>query len=194
MVVRTHRNESVMLMLYQQHGIGKIAMICGITKPTVKRWLNEFDIRQRTERGIKMIKQFKEDLKAAMKNKDEVKRDTIRLFLSMLDQERVKLKLKDASELTEDQILTCLNRQKSQLEEEIKAFQAAGKVAPHAPAQLDVIMSYLPAQLSVDEIKAEVAKVIEGGANNIGAAMGKLKHLKGKADMKLVNQFVREAL
>lgn len=140
-----------------------------------------------------MIKVLKADLVEAMKNKDVAKRDILRLFLGMLDTERAKLKLDDVSKLTEEQIITFLNRQKNQLKEEIEGVKKAGKDFSTAEKQMEVIMSYLPKQLTEAEIVAEIEKVFnEGVEMNLGKTMAKLKHLKGKADMSHVNKLVRE--
>lgn len=138
-----------------------------------------------------MIKVLKADLIEAMKNKDVAKRDILRLFLGMLDTERAKLKLDDVSRLTEEQIITFLNRQKNQLKEEIEGIKKAGKDATTAEKQMEVIMSYLPTQLTKDEIIGAVAAVV-ADAPNLGKAMAQLKHLKGKADMGYVNKLVKE--
>ena len=138
-----------------------------------------------------MIKQIKEDLVQAMKNKEVAKRDILRLFLGMLDTERAKLKLTDVSKLTEDQIITLLNRQKNQLKEEIAGLEKADKDTSNVKEQMEVIMSYLPKQLTETEVLAEIAKVT-AEAPNMGAAMGKLKHLKGQTDMGYVNQVVKQ--
>ena len=140
-----------------------------------------------------MIKVLKADLIEAMKNKEVVKRDILRLFLGMLDTERAKMKLDDVSKLTEEQIIELLTRQKNQLKEEIEGLNKAGKDATTAKAQMEVIMSYLPEQLTDADIILEIETVIAAGANmNVGKTMGALRHLKGKADMGHVNKLVQE--
>lgn len=140
-----------------------------------------------------MIKVLKADLIEAMKNKEVAKRDILRLFLGMLDTERAKMKLDDVSKLTEEQIIDLLNRQKNQLKEEIEGLKKAGKDSTTAEKQMEVIVSYLPEQLTEAEIIAEIKTVIAAGANmNVGKTMGALRHLKGKADMGRVNQLVQE--
>ena len=69
----------------------------------------------------------------------------------------------------------------------------------HEQDQLEVLLAYLPKQMSREEIEAVVKQVIAelgvSGPQTTGAVMGKLMpQLKGKADGKLINEVVRELL
>jgi uncharacterized protein len=138
-----------------------------------------------------MINKIKNDMKEAMKNKEKVKLSTLRMLLSTLENERIKLQVE---ELSNDDVITCINRNLKQLEQEIESLVNASRSIDSQLEQKQVLVSYLPEQLTEDEIRKEVAHAV-----NL-VAKGEIKNpmqylsqkLKGKADMKLVSQIVKE--
>jgi uncharacterized protein YqeY len=61
--------------------------------------------------------------------------------------------------------------------------------------EIKILESFLPAQVSADEIRAAVREAVAGGAKDMGKVMGAvMPKFKGRADGKLVNQIVREEL
>ncbi|NUJ17345.1 hypothetical protein FKN04_12220 [Bacillus glycinifermentans] len=146
----------------------------------------------------KLAHQIKKDTAQALKSKDKEKLSTLRLLVSKLEKEKVSLKLSNIAELSDDQVQTVIRRNIKELDKEIEAYKAVDRDASSQEAEKQLLMSYLPKQLTESEIKNVVSSIVEyvkvsGG--NIGMAM-KLasQELKGKADMKLVNQIVKQSL
>ncbi|MDV7397074.1 GatB/YqeY domain-containing protein, partial [Arthrospira platensis SPKY1] len=94
-----------------------------------------------------------------------------------------------------------LTKAAKQRKDSIEQFSAAGRtdLADRESAELAIIESYLPKQLSEDEIKALVVDAIQqsgaSGPGDMGKVMGILMpKVKGKADGGLVNKVVKEHL
>jgi len=138
-----------------------------------------------------------EDLKSAMKARDSIKMDTLRMLRAQLkDTEIAK-----GGELTEDDELAVLSNAAKRRKEAIALYQKSDRqdLLDKEVAELEIIFSYLPKQLSETEIESIVAETIaETGADSasdMGKVMGVvMKKLKGKADGKVVQQIVRNKL
>jgi uncharacterized protein YqeY len=136
-----------------------------------------------------------EALKEAMKSKDNPLRDTIRLLQAAFKQVEVDTR----KDLTEDGEMDILLKEAKKRRESIEELAKAGRDTGEEVYELGVIESFLPKQMSEDEIRELVkAAIAETGATtqkDMGKVMGKLNpQTKGKADGKLVSQIVKEAL
>lgn len=137
-----------------------------------------------------------EDLKQAMKDKDVAKRDTIRLVITDLKNEKIKLKVE---ELTLEQEEIVLNRYIKKLEKEMEAYVEVGKETSKQEAEKALVLSYLPEKLSEDEIIAIIDQAIaEVGATSkreMGKVMAALKQkFNNNADMGFVSKTVNAKL
>ncbi|MEL6402817.1 MAG: GatB/YqeY domain-containing protein [Chloroflexota bacterium] len=142
-------------------------------------------------------------LKDAMKNKDKERRDTIRLLQAAISHEEIE-KRKDLpegveAELTTEEELDVLVREAKKRRESIAELESADRDTADEERELEIIESFLPAQMSEEEIRALAKQTIEAvGATemrDMGKVMGKLStETKGKADGKLVSTIVREML
>jgi len=134
-------------------------------------------------------------LKEAMKNKDNQRRDTIRLLQAAFKQVEVDTR----KELSADDELDILTKEAKKRRESIDELEKAGRDSGEEQYELDLITEFLPKQMTEDEIR-ELAKqaIAETGAKeqrDMGRVMGKLSpQTKGKADGKLVSTIVRELL
>lgn len=146
--------------------------------------------------------QLMEDLKEAMRAKDETRKRAIRSVIAALKQAETEL---DSSgqrvRLDDDAILGLIAKQARQRQESIDAFRSGGRedLVEREEGDLAVLDAYLPRQLSPEEIKAKAEEVIgqvgASGLQDIGKVMKPLlARLKGRADGRLVNQIVRELL
>ena len=138
-----------------------------------------------------------EDLKAAMKSGDAQRRDAIRLMLTAIKQSEVDTR----TTLGEDQIYALLMTEAKKRRDSIAEMRGAGRndLADKEQAELTLIESYLPQQLSREELEAEARKAIaESGAKSAKDMGGVMKVLmprvKGRADGKLVNEVVKSLL
>lgn len=138
------------------------------------------------------------DIVTAMKAKDKVALDSLRAVKSQI------LLLKTESkgvEITEEQEIAILQRMVKQRKDSFEQFSAQGRMdlADVETAQIKVIEEYLPKQLTDEELKAEIEKLIsETGASSI-KEMGKViglasKNLAGKAEGKRISAMVKELL
>ena len=141
--------------------------------------------------------QINQDLKQAMKAKDDAKRDTLRGVMAALRQVEVD----EQKTLSEDDITSILMSEAKKRREAIEAFEAGGRAdeAERERQELSLIESYLPAQLSRDEltaiIQATIADVGASSPQDMGKVMGAvMPKVRGQADGRLVNQLVRELL
>jgi uncharacterized protein YqeY len=129
-----------------------------------------------------------EDLKTAMKARDQVRLDTLRALISELKNTEIAQRTDgSATTIGEADELAVLSRARKQREESILAFRNASRedLAVNEEKQLEVILGYLPKQLTPDEVKAIIQQVMgEVGATtkkDIGKVMGKLMpHVKGR--------------
>jgi len=138
-----------------------------------------------------------DDMKQAMRNHEKERLSAIRLILAALKQREVD----DRITLSDEDILAILNKMIKQRRDSISQFQAGGRqdLADKESAEIAIIQTYLPAQLSSSEIESVVmATISETGATSgkdMGKVMGVLKtKLHGKADMTLVSAKVKEKL
>lgn len=129
-----------------------------------------------------------EDLKTAMKARDQVRLDTLRALITELKNTEIAQRTDGSpASISEADELAVLSRARKQREESILAFRNAGRedLVANEEAQLQVILGYLPQQLSPDEVKAIIQQVIaEVGATSkkdMGKVMGKLMpQVKGR--------------
>jgi len=138
-----------------------------------------------------------EDLKTAMKAKEKVKVETIRMVRAQLK----NFQIAKRDELTEeDEISVVINAAKIR-KEALELYEKSDRqdLIDRERQELEIISAYLPAQLSKEEVDRVVLKVIqEVGASSpqdMGKVMGAaMKELRGKADGKMVQEIVREKL
>jgi uncharacterized protein YqeY len=142
---------------------------------------------------------LRSDLTEAIRGRDEITSGTIRMVLTAITNEEVAGK--EARVLSDDEVITVLSREAKKRREAAEAFENAGRSdrAVLEKAEGEVIGRYLPAQLSVDEIKKMIADAIAStgaaGPGDMGKVMGAVKALiAGKADGSIVSNLVKEAL
>ncbi|MEX0751134.1 MAG: GatB/YqeY domain-containing protein [Dehalococcoidia bacterium] len=147
-----------------------------------------------------------EDLKDAMRASDSLRRDVLRgLLTAISNTEIARVNVKDASagreDLTDEQTIDVVQKQAKQRRESIEEFTKAGRqdLVDRETAELQILSSYLPEQLSRDEIAEEVRKVIaETGASGAGdknkVMPAAIARMKGRADGRAINEVVSELL
>lgn len=146
--------------------------------------------------------QLMADLKEAMLQRDEVRKRTIRSVIAALKMAETEL---DASgqrvSLQDDDILGVIAKQAKQRQESIVEFRKGARpdLVAEEEAELAILQTYLPQQLTREEIEIEAKQVIDevgaSGLGDIGKVMKPLMaRLKGRADGRLANQVVRELL
>jgi uncharacterized protein YqeY len=146
---------------------------------------------------MSLKEKISEDMKTAMRAKDSGRLATIRLINAAIKQKEVDERI----ELTDDQVLSVIEKMIKQRKDSISQFEAGGRqdLADIEKAELVVLNAYMPAQMSEVEVLAEVtaavAAVGAAGPQDMGKVMGVLKpKLAGRADMTAVSAMVKAAL
>ena len=141
--------------------------------------------------------QITEDMKTAMRAKDSVRLNTIRLLQAAMKQKEVDERV----ELDDAMIIAIVDKMIKQRKDSITAFESANRqdLADVEKAEIEVITAYLPVRMSADEITAAVKAIVTDlgatGPGDMGKVMGAVKtQLAGKADMGLVSAAVKAAL
>ena len=146
---------------------------------------------------MSLKEQLKEDLKTAMRDKEVVKRDSIRTINTMIKQVEVD----ERREIDDEEVIKLIQRGIKQREEAIIQYKAASRddLVSKEQEQIDVFMLYLPAQISEEELEAGMKEIIsQVGATSmkdIGKVMGNAtKRFAGVADGKRINEMVKKLL
>ena len=143
-----------------------------------------------------LLSDIKQDLKQAMLEKNELVRDTIRMFLSEVQ----RYEIDNKEEVDDTKALQIINKMIKQRNDSISQFKSGGRndLAEIEEKEVDVLTKYKPAQLSEDEVISKVKEAIEqSGATSMqdmGKVMGVLKTLSGSADMGLISKIVKDQL
>tara|TARA_B100001063_G_C16412466_1_gene380188 strand:+ start:158 stop:601 length:444 start_codon:yes stop_codon:yes gene_type:complete len=146
---------------------------------------------------LALISDIKNDLKQAMLDKQDLVRDTIRMFLSEVQ----RFEIDNKEDVDDAKALQIINKMIKQRNDSISQFKDGGRddLAEKEQKEVDILSKYKPQQLSEEEITSKVVEAIkESGANSmqdIGKVMGLLKSsLAGSADMGIVSKIVKEQL
>ena len=132
-----------------------------------------------------------------MLEKQDLVRDTIRMFLSEVQ----RFEIDNKEDVDDAKALQIINKMIKQRNDSISQFRDGGRddLAEKEQKEVDILSKYKPQQLSEEEITSKVVEAIkESGANSmqdIGKVMGLLKSsLAGSADMGIVSKIVKEQL
>lgn len=137
-----------------------------------------------------------QDLKEAMKSGETFKRDTLRLLNSALKQVEVDKRIV----LSDEDVISILKSAFKQREDALESYLNAKRddLAQKEKQEMDIILSYLPKQLSDDELKEAVKQIIAEvgavGGKDLGKVMGAAKKLSQVADGKRISAVAKEIL
>lgn len=144
----------------------------------------------------KIKEKMAQDLKIAMKNGDNFRRDTIRLLNSSLKQVEVDKRVV----LSDEDVINILKSAYKQRLDASQAYKEAGRedLLEKENAEMKIILEYLPRQLNDEELHNEVSKTIksmgEVGPKDMGKVMAALKHLSQVADGRRISEVVKSIL
>ncbi|MBN1179361.1 MAG: GatB/YqeY domain-containing protein [Anaerolineae bacterium] len=140
---------------------------------------------------------LQEDLKTALREKDERRKSVIRMCIAAIQLAEVQ----HAGPLDDAAIVGVLQKEARQRQETIDELRSVGRLEQLAEqeTELAILESYLPQMLTREDITEKARAVIEqvgaSGPKDLGAVMRELMtQVKGRADGQLVNQVVRELL
>ena len=134
-------------------------------------------------------------IKEAMKNKDNERRDALRLLSAAIKQ----IEVDSRHELSDEESVDVLQKEAKKRRESIEEMTRIGRDTASEEYELRVIEEFLPRQLSREEIEALVRDAIASTGATTAKEMGKVMGIlspqtKGRADGKLVSTIVRELL
>lgn len=137
------------------------------------------------------------DLKTAMKEKDTLRKDTVQLIRSGI----LQFEKDNKVELDDEGVLEIISKQLKSRRDSMPDYVKSGRedLIEKLNKEMEILLGYLPEQLSEDEIQKIVEEAIaETGAASVkemGKVMGLINpKLKGRADMKVVGALVKKLL
>lgn len=144
-----------------------------------------------------MVEKLKQDMVEAMKAKDKERLTTIRMIKGDLDKEHIDKKC----EINDDLLIEVVNRGIKQRKDSIAEFEKGGRndLIEKTQAEIEILQSYLPAQLSEEEVSLIIDEAFQivnpEGPRDMGKIMKEVQpKLKGRADMKQVSEIIKSKL
>lgn len=143
-----------------------------------------------------MNEQIANDLKNAMKSGDKFQLSVLRMLKSALQLEAISKK----HELTDDEVMSVIKKQVKTRKDSIIEFQKYNKTAEveKLEEEIKILDTYLPAEMTEDEIKKVIDEVFKElnptSMKDMGGVMKKLNEKITNADMSLVSKLVKERL
>ena len=141
--------------------------------------------------------QISEDMKTAMRAKDSVRLGAIRLLQAAIKQREVDERI----ELDDSNVIAVIEKMLKQRRDSIAAYESASRhdLADVEKFEVTVLQTYLPQQLTEDEIKAIIEKVVvdsgAAGIKDMGKVMAEIKPLvAGRADMGKISGLIKTRL
>jgi uncharacterized protein YqeY len=143
-----------------------------------------------------MKNRINNDLKIAMKNKETLRLNTIRLVKKYIQE--LETSVGHNGEATDAEIMKIINKLVKQGKDSAEQYKSAGRIELYNEemSQVAVLEEYLPKQMSEDEISVEIDKVMtETGSTNMGVLMKELNSkLAGRADGKTISRILKTKL
>ncbi len=141
--------------------------------------------------------QISEDMKTAMRAKDSVRLGAVRLLLSAIKQREVDERV----ELDDSNVIAVIEKMLKQRRDSITAYESANRhdLADIEKFEVTVLQTYLPQQLSEDEVKAILEQVVvdtgAAGIKDMSKVMVAIKPLvAGRADMGKISGLIKARL
>jgi len=140
-----------------------------------------------------LLARLQGDLNSARKSQDKPGTLLLGTVLSEVKNKKIELR----RDPTDADVIDVLRKSIKRRRESVEMYTKGKRtdLADKESAEAAALEKYLPAQVSEDELRAAVKAAIAGGANQIGAVMGKvLPQFKGRADGATINAIAREEL
>lgn len=146
---------------------------------------------------MSLKKDIEERMNASLKSGDRTQLSTLRMLVAAIKNEEIAKQ----REATDEDVIFVVQKQVKQHRESIEAYQKGGReeLASQEQAELDILNTYLPQQLSDEELKnivvEEIQKLSDEDKKNFGKVMGAvMASVKGKSDGGSVSRVVKELL
>jgi uncharacterized protein YqeY len=146
---------------------------------------------------MSLFNQINEDIKTSMKNKDAFKLSVIRMVKGAMQLEVINKK----RDLNDDEVIAIIAKQIKMRKDSIEEFKKASRddLVEKTQKEVDILVTYMPEQLSEEEILKIIEEVFEivkpTSMKDLGMIMKEISpKVKGKADMGIVNKLIKEKL
>ncbi|MCY3714418.1 MAG: GatB/YqeY domain-containing protein [Gemmatimonadetes bacterium] len=138
-----------------------------------------------------------DDMKSALRNRETVRLGLVRMIRAQIKNREIAKGSELVDEETVEVVSSLIKARKEALEFAVKGDRK--DLVAQAEEELEILASYLPEQLSEEDIRSVVLEAIERsgavGPGDLGRVMGAvMPRVKGRADGRLVNTIVRECL
>ena len=144
-----------------------------------------------------LLEKLSSQIKEAMKGGDSFKVGTLRMVVSAIKNREIEKRAKSSDPLTEEEVIEVLRREVKKRRESIEIYGNAGRgdLKEKEELELKIIQSYIPAELTEEEIENIVTEIISGGERELGKIMKAVKgQIGGRADGKLVSEVIKKHL
>ncbi|MBP6143400.1 MAG: GatB/YqeY domain-containing protein [Proteocatella sp.] len=138
-----------------------------------------------------------EDMKVSMRNKETLKKSVITMIRASVKQKEVD----DRVDVNDDDVIELIAKQLKQRKDALVEFEKAERddLIAQTKAEIEILASYLPQQLTDEELEAvvrdAVAEVNAQSVKDMGKIMGKVMAVaKGRVDGKRINEMVKKVL
>lgn len=146
---------------------------------------------------MNLSERLSEDMKQAMKDKNKVRLSVIRMVRAAMKNQEID----SGTSLTEEDVLALIQKELKQRRDSLQAFESAGRadLVDEVKAEIEVLITYLPEQLSEDELRQLAQDIIRdlGAVSkaDMGKVMGQLMpKIRGRADGKVAQTVVQSLL
>jgi uncharacterized protein YqeY len=147
---------------------------------------------------MSLAKQIQADMKAAMKERKELKLSVLRMLYSAIKNKQIELKTED---LKDDDAVSVVKSEIKKRKDSVMAYKEGNRqdLAEKEEKEIEILKVYQPAQLDESVIEAKTKEVIDSlgevGMQDFGRVMGAvMKELKGQVDGTIVNGIVKKLL
>jgi len=136
------------------------------------------------------------DLKEALKAKDQLRADTLRMLKTRVKNEEITA----GRELDDNEIMPLVSSEIKRRRDSLEAYVAGGRseLAQKEQLELEILQKYLPEQLPEAEVRKVIDETLAGqefAAKDFGKAMSLvMPKLKGKAEGSLISKILKEKL
>jgi len=144
--------------------------------------------------GMSLINIIDQDLKEALKARDELKLSTLRMLKTAIKNKAIAEKKAD---LDDQAVIGIVKKEIKKRQDSIGAFRAAGRneLADKEQSEADILSVYAPKMMAETELSAIIDKVIAGGEKNFGLIMkAVMSQAQGQADGQTVQKLVKAKL
>ena len=138
------------------------------------------------------------DIKNALRKKNTLELAVLRMLQSSIRNKEIE---KNKKELTDEEVISVISSEIKKRRDAAEEFEKVQRqdAADKEKAEIEILMKYMPRQMSEDEVRKEVIKAISGagatGTKDLGSVMKIIMPaVKGKADGSMVNKVVRQEL